>query len=555
MSTISGSDNSSRQDDQVRRTREEYRQNESEMVKKHQKELRRITEQHTSEIERLKKAHETQLNELKRSTQESITSRDHKYQQEMESVRELHKKQLEQTANSSNRKIENTKKFSNEELKESQLRNDQRMKELAADYLKASKQKDEYTAEAMKTMRDQQQKEVQDYRERINQRHANEIDMLAENHQRELSDVETQARNYRKSSEARFRDQELRNLQNRQKNSDDLEDTVRRERANQAQNEKLLRQGFEDGLALTRKRFEDRAVDEREKIAASQESTKRDVYERVNNQIRMRERENQDLKAANARSDVARKAEADRVIDNMRRSFQDNVNVAQKQRADSIKAANLQNAKDIHKLQRENSARTVEMTRDFLQKINDQEDQSKANLEVIESDFSARQEYAKTTADQRVRHVIDETELDKARLSEVHENSRSQMAISHKEEMDQLRLKMEREKREGIERMKEMMRKQEAQHQEKSASLVARYEKEIAKMNDELARVKRQQGDQIKRLQSELERQHRSEMDVQQSQFQDKLRKTQDQHADELRLVNQRNQERMDQLLTATKKA
>jgi len=555
MSTISGSDNSSRQDDKVRRTREEYRQNESDMVKKHQKELRRISELHNEEIERLKKAHETQLNELKRSTQETISSRDHKYQQEMESVRELHRKQLENTASSANRKIENTKKFSGEELKESELRHQQRISELTNDYAKANRAREEVVARSMKEMRDQQQSEVQNYRERLNQRHANELEMLAEVHQRELSETENQARNYKKNAEARFRDQELRSLQNRQKASDDLVDTVRRERANQSQNEKILRQGFEDGIAQTRKRFEDRASDERQKNEAARDATKADVYERVNNQLRMRERENQELRAANARKDLARKAETERTIDNMRDAFQENVKVAEQQRAEAIRVSNKEHAKDIHKIQRENSDRTVEMTRGYLEKVEDQEERAKANLETIESDFKARQEYAKTTADQRVRHVINETEMDKARLAEMHDNSRSMAARSHKEEMDQLRVKMERDKRESIERMKDMMRKMEAQHQEKSASIVAKYEKEIARMNDEMARVKRDQGEQIKRLQSELDRQHRTEMDVQQSQYQDKLRKVQEQHSDEIRMVNQRHQERMDQLLTATKKA
>lgn len=555
MSTISGSDGSSRADEKIRKTREEAKERESDIVKRHHREMRRITEQHVAELQKIKQDHANQLKEYQRESQETINARDHKYQKEMEGLRNMHKKQLQNVAGDASKNVDLTRKVANDEVTQAQLRNDARVKDLTADFTRNLKAKEESTQRAMSELREANQKSVQEYRENINKKHAKELELVQEERQREISEVGAQSMQYRKVTEGRIRDQDLRHQQDRQKSSDDLEDAVMRERQNQAQNEKILRDGFSAGLNKTRKRFEEKMSAEREKIDAAQGKTKEQVYERINNQLRGLERRNVNLKDQNARDQVRYKHQADQQVGNLREAYQGNLEVAQRERDEAIRQGNERNHKDITKVNEKNSRLMVDMNRDFLERMNTQEDIHKTSVDAIESDFQAQQTMTRANADNRVKHIVSETEADKERLAEYFDNNRQVSAKSHREEMLELKHKFETEKREGIDRIKNTMRKQELEHAEKSASLVAKYEKEIARLNDELVRVRRNNDEDLKRLASEMSRQHKMELDAQQLQYQERMRKTQDLHSDEMRKTNKVHQERVDQLVTTLKKA
>ncbi len=554
MSTISGSDNSSRQDDQIRKTREDAKERESEVVKKHHKEVRRLTEQHVAEVQKLKDSHNNQLGEYHKESQETINARDHKYQKDMDNLRIMHRKQLQDTANQATKNVDLNRKVSGTEVAQARLRNDARVEDLTNDYSRALKSHEEKTRETMAQMRDANQKSVQDYRENTNKRHGKELEVVQEERQREMSEVGAQSTNYRKVTEGRIRDQNLRHLQDRQKASDDMQDAVRRERLNQAQNETVLRDGFEDGLHQTRQRFEEKMQNEREFADGTQAQTKSQVYERINNQIRGLERKTADLKDQNARDAVKSKHVADRHVANVRDAFTENVEVALHERDEAVRQGNERNSKDIHKLTKKNSKIMVDMNREFLEKANTQEEIHKTAVDQIESQFQTHNQQTKSTADHRVKHIVQATEADKERLVEYHDNNREASAKSHREEMLELKSKYEGEKREGIDRIKNMMVKQEMAHTEKSATLVGKYEKELARLNDELVKVRRGNDEDLKRLASEMTRQHKMELDSQQMQYEDRMRKSQDLHSNELRKSNKVHQERVDQLVTTLKK-
>lgn len=555
MSSVSGSDNSTRQKDDVRRTREDSRANESELMKRHQKEIRRLTEQHANEIEEIKKAHAQQMDDLKKSSQETISSRDHKYAQDVESLRNLHRKQIFDTASEAARNMELTRNTAEKEIEQSKMRHDQHYSELSNDYATARAKQEEETSQAFTEMREKNQKSVQDYRENINKRHANELEEISKTRQREQATADTQNRNYRKASEARFRDQELRHFQDRQKNSDDLIDTVRQERTNQQQNEAILRQGFGDSLDRTRQKYENRSISDREKTAQAFDKTKDEVYERVNNQVRRLERQNKDLKNSNIQEDLARKAETDRTVRNMRDAFTQNVEVAQRERDEILHSSNEDNAKNLQKLHKVKSDEEVERTREFLKKYDSQETRAKDNLDTVENEYHARTEGTKKFADQRIKHIINDTDDQKARLTEFHEENRKALTMTHQDDIQDMRARVDKEKRDAIATMKEQMRKQEIQHQDRMAAQSVKFESEITRMKDELNKLRKAQDEQLKRQAGELQRAHQAELEAQQVQFRDKLSKTENHHTDEIKQVNRKNQERVDQLISTLKKA
>ncbi|MGE0764203.1 MAG: hypothetical protein AB7N80_13055 [Bdellovibrionales bacterium] len=556
MSTINGSDNSSaRQDEIIRRNREEARQNESEIIKKHQKEITRLTEQHSQEVERLQQNHQKQMSELKRQSQDGISRRDHKYQQEIEGLRGLHRKQMQDTANNASRNVDLNRKTASTEVQQAQIRNDERVQDLNESYRRSLDELSASHARTLGEMRERQQEAVQNYRENLNKKHQGELEALGKNRQKEVQESERQHRSYRTSTEARLRNQELAHMQDQQKASDNLLATVRSERQNQTQNEAMLREGFKEGLNQTRERFEKKMEQERDAAETAGRGTRKDVYERINGQMRRLEQANRELKEVNVRDQLQRKREAERQVDNVKEAYQNNVEIAMRERNETIRDSNDNTAKQINQQQKKNEHLMVNLNRNYLHQLDTQEMRHRGDIDMIESDFKARSDQTKHTTDQRVRHIVDQTESEKLRLSELHDANRQVLAKNQRDEANELRAFHQRDKLEAVERIKDAMRKQEIQHQEKMTTLSSKYEKEIARLNDEMARTKRSHDEDMKRITAQFQRQHQTELDAQQIQFQEKLRKTQTQHSEEMRTTNQRNQERFDQLLTTVKKA
>ena len=123
------------------------------------------------------------------------------------------------------------------------------------------------------------------------------------------------------------------------------------------------------------------------------------------------------------------------------------------------------------------------------------------------------------------------------------------------EELRAQRIQLEAEKNQTIERMQDMLRKHELHNTERMNIIVNRYEKQIQILKDQLLREHKSNDDNVKRLTDELARTHKMEMDQVEAKNRAKLRQLNDMHAQELRSLTKRNEERMDQVIGELKKS
>ena len=100
-----------------------------------------------------------------------------------------------------------------------------------------------------------------------------------------------------------------------------------------------------------------------------------------------------------------------------------------------------------------------------------------------------------------------------------------------------------------------MLRKHELHNTERMNIIVNRYEKQIQILKDQLLREHKSNDDNVKRLTDELARTHKMEMDQVEAKNRAKLRQLNDMHAQELRSLTKRNEERMDQVIGELKKS
>ena len=557
MSSVKGSDssNSSREQDAiVRKNRETSQNNEAEMLKKHQREIRRINELHYSEIENLKKSHENQMNELRKMTSEDINARDHKYQKEIEELRSLYRKQQQTQADDNARANEALRKANTNDKRQAQEHKESRIEKLTSDYDKGLKERESVYEKNMAESREQQQNAIRTNREKLERHYEEHAKSLRDERNKTVGGLQKSYDEYRNNAESRFRDQELRHFQDQQRASDNLIRAVNKERLAKQDSEEILRQGFEDGITKTRDRYEKRASQERKLASMARDDLRSDVNSRINDQVLRLEREKQDLKDANVRGEMKMKQENERTINNVMDAYQRNVENYKEQRDAAVRQANDANHKDIAMIRKDYDEQATANNRLHRQMDEERNSIHKKAFETLNRDYQLRNENTKSIADKRVKELYEVTSAEKARLTELQIDNHTASQRAHQDALRQLRATMEQEKLTAVTNLQEQLQRQELQHSERMAQTVSKYEKQILGLKDELIKQKKYNDENMKRMTEDMQRQHKLAMDQLDQQNRDRMRKVDNQHAEELRTVNKRNEAKIDQIMAEVKK-
>ncbi len=556
MSSINSSDgsNNNREDQVVRRNREDYNKKASDMVKKHQREMRRISEQHYAEVENLKTAHQKQMEQLHKLSNDSISERDHRHQSDIDELRGMYKKQMEQHADETQRREENLRKSNTGQIDQQKSNTDARMEKLNQDYSEALKTKDKLYQEALAENRDAQARSLAANREKQASYHQREMASVKGERNETVGHLQKEYRDYRENAEGRLKGQEVKHMQDQHRSSNSLVRAVQKERSLRTESEEILRDGFEDGLDKTRERYDKAMKKEREAQRFSGEHLKSTTVDRVENQVRRLENEKEDLKEAKVRNELQLKNKQNREINNIRDAFTKNVENLQEQRDEAVRMSNDRNREDVQSVRKEMGDQLVHSNRFFRERMAEQNRINREAYTNIKGDFDARGEQTKTNADLRVMRIYEDTNAEKARMIELQQQNHITGQQLQADEVKKARLAVEDEKNIAVRNMQDHMRKQELRHSEKLATTVAKYEKQIQTLKDQMLRERKLGEDNMKRTVEEMQRAHQVAIDQLDSKNKDQMRTVQMQHADQVKGLSRRHEEKMDALITEVKK-
>ena len=102
--------------------------------------------------------------------------------------------------------------------------------------------------------------------------------------------------------------------------------------------------------------------------------------------------------------------------------------------------------------------------------------------------------------------------------------------------------------------LREHIQKQEIKHQERMSQVVSKYEKQVQALKDEMAKEKHANDENMKRLVDEMQRMHKVALDQQDAKTRERVRQLSQQHAEELRTLNRRNEEKIEQVVGEVKR-
>lgn len=559
MSSVGSSDSSDSssqraQAAEIRRNREAHQSAEADMVKKQAKEIRRLNEEHYAEVENLKREHQAQMDDLRKATNNDITARDHKYNQDVEELRDLYKRQMTQQADESQKKQDALRKATSGDLDQSKAQTDARLARLTSDYEKGLQEREHGYEESLKQNRDDQKNAIADNRDKLQRNHDMAMKSVKDERNKRVGDLQKSFDDYRQITGAEKRDTELRHLQDQQRASNNLLRAVQKERAAKQDSEEYLRDGFKDAIEKTHERFEKAAAREREANNLSRDQMKSTVGDRIDSQVHRLESENYDLREGNARSDLKNRQQMRREISNISDSYQRSMEAMQDERNEAVRQSNDRVHRGVQKVRKEMEHQATETNRYYRQQQAQNDTIHREAYDNLKVDLENRAEQTKVNADLRVKNLYEQASDEKARLAELQVENHKANQNSHQDEMNTLRANLEADKQIAVTTLTDRLQKQEVMHSERMAQVVGKYEKQIQTLKDELTREKKQNDENLKRATEEMQRQHKLAMDQSAQQNRERLRQVDAHHNEELRSLNKRNDERLDQVVSQIKK-
>lgn len=549
-----GSDSSRASEDAVRKAREEYRKKESDLIKKHQKEMQKVEEVNDRQRGELRTSQEKQIKALQKDTRDTITAKDHKYQQEVENLRSMHRRQLQQAVEESQQNQSQSSKSKKLEDNLQREQFDNRLKGLQEDHAVEIQKKTESFQSEINDLREKQQDSVSDNRNKLNLKHQDEVSRLIEERDKDKAQGQQKYDSYRRGAEAKIEGLKTQNFKDREKFSEGVINSIRRERITHEDNLKSVKEGYDEALEDYRDRFDKTNGLRSQQQEEFRKSMAETVDNRVMKKIGQLENEKEDLKLGQSLQQAELKRQSKKEVQNLRDDFNKNIEGYEMDRREALYLSNERNQKNIRAVtDKHNQVFTEAMKRNLNDKTAEHY-RSQNAINDIQRDFGARVEQQKVSADMRVRGIYDSTEDSKAKLVEQQKEVIEVMRFNHAEELKALRKKLEDDNREVIDNLKNQMRNQEVNHTEKSSMMMQKYEKQISILNDQLNKERREHDDYVKRTVSQMQQEQKVQLEAQDNKFSERARQMQERHAEELKSESKRHQQKTDQLLSTMKK-
>jgi len=555
MSSVGGSDSSSSNKEAARRPQEDFRNRESDLVKKHRKELRKLSEQHYAQIEKLKEDHEQQINLLKNATRENVSERDHQYQKEIEGMRSLHRKQIQGISEENQRRETSYRDATQGDMKSLKDRNENRFNELNQDYKESLQSETKTFEKGISEAREAQEAAVEKNKQRLMAAHKEEVGALKEERNDTVRNLQNSYNQYREITNRERRDTQIRHLQDQHRASDNLLRVVGNERKSREDAHAILRDGFEDGLQKQKEGYEKAMRQERENQSLGSDQLKTTVFKRINDQVQSLENDNMSLRDSNVRAELKSKNETNREIKNIRDAYQRNVEHYKDQRDELVTEFNDRNHEDLEKVNKDYRKLMMNDNRFYRTKMDEQNRIFRNSYDSIKSDFEARNDQTAKKADQRVLNMYENTEKEKSRLIELQTETHAAGQRQKQDEIKKVRDSLETERVEMTARFEDRIRKQETQHAERMNLVVNKYEKQIQSLKDQIARDKNLADENLRRVTDEMTRSHKNQMDQLEAKNRERMRQINVQHGSEMQSVTKRHEERMDQVIGELKKS
>ena len=556
MSTVSGSEPGVRASDTdlLRRTQSEAQQRESDLVKKQMHNVRRLNEAHYGEIERLKENHRAQINELHDEVKGEISARDHHNLKEIEDLRALHRREMQRLADESSRRESAEKNALVNNDAAIRKQSEERLEKLSREYRDKANELSEHYDEGLKVARDAQDTAVDRTRNQLESSRRSQTEDLRRDRDKKVAQISNEFSRYRGETEKGRQADDIHQIQTGHRASDELLHAVNKEREGRRAAEESLRQEYGDSLTETRDKFREAQLESDQKRSVIENDFRDSVGKRIDGQVRRLENEKRELAEAGVNERIKSGGQNRGEIRAVREQAKKNIDNYREQRDEAVAQANERVRHDVGAVREDLGRKLEERNHEALVDRAERQHDYERDVQKLRENYGSRGETVSSAADNRVRHILEKSNEERARL-EARQSDETEMQQKLKRvEMRNLRESIEDDKSAAVGRVYEQMRRMESNHTEKTAQLISKYEKQVQALQDQIGRERKSNADDTKRLTEELVRVHKMEMDQLEAKGRARIREIATQHGEEVRTLNRRHDEKLDQVIGEMKR-
>lgn len=556
VSSVNSSDSSSknRYNETIRRQREEYQNKESELVKKHNKEIRNLTEMHEREVEKLKSENEGKLNNYRKNVSDVMTLRDNKYQKQIEDLKHMHKTQLEKLRTDQQRDADLMKKANTVDKNLKQKSYDAKLEDLKQHYNQTMLQKDGESHDYITKLRDAQEEAMSAQRKKLNDKHEKEMDFVNEQRREEVGHLEKNFSDLKKNSSQRIRNQEVKHLSDLQRQSNAHLEEHQHTVEQFGKDRDALREAYADSNQEVRDKF----LEKEKENALFREAADRDLRNSVNekynkkiNRLQTQLRETQsDASREQARKDFV----ARREMSLLKKQQAANLKDYERQKQDMLDSLNQKNAEDVRDIRDENSKLVTHLTKFYRGKNQTDNHIQKQALMNLSTETSARLDQVQNQADMRVENIRNSTQEELSKIRQRSEIKQDLMRTEAEQEKRDLRFQKEDEKNKALNKLKERISSAEVHHQATLDRMKNSYEKRLSDLNEKIIKEKVEMKNDEKVKISDLKRTHQKELDNLKLQYEQKLAQVNEAHNEEMARSNGMYKSQLNQVINTLKK-
>ncbi|MCB0391102.1 MAG: hypothetical protein KDD58_07420 [Bdellovibrionales bacterium] len=558
MSSVNGSDNQNqknRYEETIRRQREDSQRRESEIIKKHNKELRRISEVHQTEVDKIREDHGNQMNEYGRRARSALTVKDKHYQNEIANMKKLHTEQYAKIKEDHNLQLEATRDANKRNNRLREDNNEKRFKELNEHYNHLTKESEENTIKRIEKLRGDQGEALAKQREKLNTAHEEEVSGLSDLRMQQNREHQRAYDELRQTSASRIKQQETRHLLDKQRISDAHMSHIRQNEIESSDNANTLRKSFEEGLDNLRYEQAVKERNNRDSYNKNMLELKADANQNMNEKVGRLENNIREIQFKKTREKVNADHQKSREINALKEQFHQNVLVEQDKNQLQAEAFKKQNRDDIRDVRKEMSDVMKENTKFYQRQIEVDNFKNRHALDNIKSDFESRSEQADKIADMRIHQAREnasaKVEIERERNSQQIEMLRSD---NEKEKLD-MSLKLNQNKNQALTDLKKKMQKMQTEHDLTLARMKSEYDKKLAEMHQKHTVEKAQMRNSTKHSIDDLQRVHDTELTSVKMRYENKLQEMNNSHKKEIQRVNVRHEQQLDDVISTFNKA
>lgn len=555
MSSVSGSNGNSGNDDVTRKMRDDYRKKEAALIKKHQKELAAVDKKYTQEVSKLKTQNDSTVKNLRAKTGDSLSYRDQRYQKEIDELRTMHNKQIERLMAESAQKSEVQRDAARGEVKQANMGKEDRTQELNQKFTQAVTQNEKNYNAQIERLREEQRESVEKIRSDLNEAHKKETERLRDYSGEKIGELKNDLQSTRTNANQRLRGQEIQHMNDKSRiQSNNMDNHTRSERSHNETMEEM-REGYGENLKGEQQKFADQMAKNSQLRAQFEEDFSNSVKDRMAGREGRLERDLMEARHDAVKARVKADRDASREVNAIRDGYQTKFEYLEQARKDTLTNANEINADNIKKIRAEADQIVSATNQKVMDKTDTEVFRYRQALDSTKQDFAVREKFKSDTADSRVLSVREKSLEDEKRLRETYKANLDVLKEGHEAETKDVRFGLLKEKNDSVTTLKTEIQKKEGDHQRQMATLTGKYEKRIAELNDQFVREKRLRDNREKQLVTDLKRAQDSQLEAVKLKYEEQNKAATAQHSKEMQDVTRRQKDQIDNIMSISKKA